>query len=83
MPLPGQIPVMPKSPMGPPVSGGSSPVMSPGSGGGNEAAATASVKSAIDILSPQLANFPFGSEKYDALYKALGSLKKGLGEFRV
>lgn len=79
MPLPGQIPVMPKNVAGPPVAGGSSPVTAPGGGAGNEAAATASVKSAIDILSPQLANFPFGSEKYDSLYKALGALKKTFG----
>lgn len=79
MPLPGQIPVMPKNVAGPPVAGGSSPVTAPGAGAGNEAAATASVKSLLDPLSAQLSKFPFGSPKYNALYEALGKLKKEFG----
>lgn len=70
---------MPKNVAGPPVAGGSSPITAPGAGAGNEAAATASVKSAIDLLVPNLAKFPFGSEKYNALSESLDKLRKVFG----
>ena len=75
-PIPGggQPPVMPKSPVGGPGGPGGTPMVSPGGGAGNQAAAMVGVKKCHDALTGYLNAFPTGTKEQQALFRALSAL---------
>src|ERR1700679_4139635 len=75
-PLPG----LPKSPMGGPGGPGPSPMMSPGGGAGNKAAATQQVKAVIPALLVASMAFEAGSKEQQALLRAISSLNPMFGK---
>jgi hypothetical protein len=60
---------------GAPPHPGGSPVTAPGAGAGNEAAATAAIKSTMAVFYQSLSAFPVGSKKNSAVLAALQALK--------
>lgn len=54
--------------------------MSPGDGAGAEAAADATVKSALPVLHKALLSYPVGSKKYSGLLNALRALTSNFGK---
>lgn len=54
--------------------------MSPGDGAGAEAAADATVKSALPVLHKALLSYPVGSKKYSGLLNALRALTANFGK---
>ena len=68
-PPPGA-PAMPKSPMGGPGGPGASPMLSPGGGAGNKAAAMQSVKAALSALTIASMAFEPGSNAIEAMVSA-------------
>lgn len=87
MPMP---PVMPGSPTGtptmpgnvagqPPAMGGG-PMISPGAGAGNQAAAVAQLKAIMSPMHRALAAFAVGSKEYRAVLSALKALSPIFGE---
>ena len=71
---------MPKSPMGGPQGPGGSPMMSPGGGAGNKAAAVQSVKAVMTILLKASMAFEAGSKEQQALLRAMSSLNPIFGK---
>lgn len=73
-------PVMPKSPVGGPSGPGGSPMLSPGGGAGNKAAATQQVKAVIPALLMASMAFEAGSKEQQALLRAISSLNPIFGK---
>lgn len=71
---------MPKSPFGGPSGPGASPALSPGHGGGNEAAAAADIKGVIPLLTKHLMSFPIGDKRRQALMNAVRALESNFGK---
>lgn len=71
---------MPKSPMGGPGGPGGSPMLSPGGGAGNKAAATQQVKAVIPALLVASMAFEAGSKEQQALLRAISSLNPIFGK---
>ena len=72
--------MMPKSPVGGPGGPGGSPMMSPGGGAGNKAAATQQVKAVIPALLVASMAFEAGSKEQQALLRAISSLNPMFGK---
>src|ERR1700727_560277 len=77
---PGPAPALPKSPVGGPGGPGASPMMSPGGGAGNKAAATQQVKAVIPALLIASMAFDAGSKEQQALLRAISSLNPIFGK---
>ena len=77
---PGPAPGLPKSPVGGPGGPGASPMMSPGGGAGNKAAATQQVKAVIPALLIASMAFDAGSKEQQALLRAISSLNPIFGK---
>lgn len=73
-------PMMPKSPVGGPGGPGASPMLSPGAGAGNKAAAIQSVKPALEVLLKASLAFEAGSKEQQALLRAVSSLNPIFGK---
>src|SRR6266849_4620855 len=73
-------PAMPKSPVGGPGGPGGSPMLSPGGGAGNKAAATQQVKAVIPALLVASMAFESGSKEQQALLRAIQSLNPIFGK---
>jgi len=73
-------PSMPGSPAGGPGGPGGSPVMSPGGGAGNKAAAVQSVKAVMPMLLKASMAFEAGSKEQQALLRAMSSLNPIFGK---
>lgn len=73
-PMPGGGMAMPKSPVGGAGGPGGSPMVSPGGGAGNMAAAMVGVKRAHAALTGYLTAFPAGSKEQQAMFRALAAL---------
>ncbi len=71
---------MPKSPTGGPGGPGGSPMLSPGGGAGNKAAATQQVKAVIPALLIASMAFESGSKEQQALLRAISSLNPIFGK---
>src|SRR6266852_5468553 len=71
---------VPKSPMGGPGGPGGSPMLSPGGGAGNKAAATQQVKAVIPALLVASMAFESGSKEQQALLRAIQSLNPIFGK---
>jgi len=65
---------------GAPPGPGSSPVLSPGGGAGNAAAAGAMVKAVMPAMHKALMAYPVGSKEYKAILRALTSLTPIFGQ---
>lgn len=76
----GGSPSMPKSPVGGPSGPGGSPMLSPGGGAGNKAAATQQVKAVIPALLMASMAFESGSKEQQALLRAIQSLNPIFGK---
>jgi hypothetical protein len=72
--------MMPKQPTGGPGGPGASPMLSPGAGAGNKAAAMQAVKPAIEILLKAAMAFDGGSKEQQALLRAVSSLNPIFGK---
>lgn len=77
---PGAGGALPKSPAGGPGGPGGSPMMSPGSGDGNKAAAVQSVKAVMPMLLKASMAFEAGSKEQQALLRAMSSLNPIFGK---
>src|SRR5579864_856413 len=73
-------PAVPKSPVGGPSGPGGSPMLSPGGGAGNKAAATQQVKAVIPALLMASMAFEAGSKEQQALLRAISSLNPIFGK---
>ena len=73
-------PMMPKSPAGGPGGPGASPMLSPGGGAGNQAAAMQSVKVAMPTLLHAALAFTVGSKEQQALINAYRALTPIFGK---
>src|ERR1700722_14409613 len=71
---------LPKSPVGGPEGPGGSPMMSPGAGAGNKAAAVQSVKAVMPMLLKASMAFEAGSKEQQALLRAMSSLNPIFGK---
>src|SRR5580704_4458603 len=71
---------LPKSPVGGPGGPGGSPMLSPGGGAGNKAAATQQVKAVIPALLMASMAFESGSKEQQALLRAISSLNPIFGK---
>ena len=76
---PGGAP-MPKAPIGGPSGPGGSPMLSPGGGAGNKAAATQQVKAVIPALLMASMAFESGSKEQQSLLRAIQSLNPIFGK---
>ena len=76
----GMPPSVPKSPIGGPGGPGPSPMMSPGGGAGNKAAATQMVKTAIPQLLLASMAFETGSKEQQTLLRAIQALNPLFGK---
>ena len=76
----GMPPSVPKSPIGGPGGPGPSPMMSPGGGAGNKAAATQQVKAVIPALLVASMAFEAGSKEQQSLLRAISSLNPIFGK---
>ena len=65
---------MPKSPVGGPGGPGGSPMLSPGGGAGNKAAAVQQVKAVMPAIMMAMMAFEAGSKEQQALNRALSAL---------
>lgn len=72
--------MVPKSPVGGPAGPGASPMLSPGAGAGNKAAATQQVKAVIPALLIASMAFESGSKEQQALLRAISSLNPIFGK---
>ncbi len=73
-------PSVPKSPIGGPGGPGSSPMLSPGGGAGNRAAAVQQVKAVLPALLHASMAFDAGSKEQQALIRAVQSLNPIFGK---
>jgi hypothetical protein len=73
-------PVLPKSPVGGPGGPGASPMMSPGGGAGNQAAAVQRVKGILPMLLETALAWPVGSKEQRSLVDAFRSLSSAFGK---
>jgi hypothetical protein len=71
---------LPKSPAGGPAGPGSSPMMSPGAGAGNKAAAVQTVKAIMPAILKAAMAFEGGSKEQQALLRAMSSLNPIFGK---
>ena len=67
-------PAVPKSPVGGPGGPGGSPMLSPGGGAGNKAAAVQQVKAVMPAIMMAMMAFEAGSREQQALNRALSAL---------
>ena len=72
--------MVPTAPTGGPGGPGASPMLSPGAGAGNKAAAMQAVKPAIEILLKAAMAFEGGSKEQQALLRAVQSLNPMFGK---
>ena len=81
-PAPGEPPgsAVPKSPIGGPAGPGGSPMLSPGGGAGNKAAAVQTVKALMPGLLKASMAFESGSKEQQALLRAMSSLNPIFGK---
>ena len=77
---PGSGGALPGSPAGGPGGPGGSPMMSPGGGDGNKAAAVQSVKAVMPMLLKASMAFEAGSKEQQALLRAMSSLNPIFGK---
>jgi hypothetical protein len=77
---PGTGGALPKSPAGGPQGPGGSPMMSPGAGAGNKAAAVQSVKAVMPMLLKASMAFEAGSKEQQALLRSISSLNPIFGK---
>lgn len=80
MPLSPAAPSLPGNIAGSPAGPGASPVLAPGAGAGNQAAAGAILKGIIPALHKGLMAFPVNSPQYKAVDKALAALTPVFGQ---
>lgn len=73
-------PIVPKSPIGGPGGPGGSPMMSPGAGAGNRAAATQQIKAVMPALLMSAMAFDSGSKEQQAILRAISSLNPIFGK---
>jgi len=73
-------PIVPKSPIGGPGGPGGSPMMSPGAGAGNRAAATQQIKAVMPALLMSAMAFESGSKEQQAILRAISSLNPIFGK---
>lgn len=71
---------MPKSPIGGPGGPGASPMMSPGGGAGNKAAAIQSIKAVLPAILKASMAFESGSKEQQAVLRAVASLNPIFGK---
>jgi len=71
--------IVPKSPIGGPGGPGGSPMMSPGAGAGNRAAATQQIKAVMPALLMSAMAFEAGSKEQQAILRAISSLNPIFG----
>ena len=71
---------MPKSPIGGPGGPGGSPMMSPGGGEGNAAAAVQSIKAVMPAILKASMAFPSGSKEQQAILRAVAALNPIFGK---
>lgn len=71
---------MPKSPMGGPGGPGASPMLSPGGGEGNKAAAIQSVKAVLPAILKASMAFEAGSKEQQAILRAVSALNPIFGK---
>jgi hypothetical protein len=71
---------MPKSPVGGPSGPGGSPMLSPGGGEGNQAAAIQSIKAVMPAILKASMAFPSGSKEQQAILRAIQSLNPVFGK---
>lgn len=71
---------MPGSPGGTPPGPGASPMVAPGAGAGNTAAAKGIVGQAVKLLVSGMAAFPFNTPEFKAINEALDKLTKHFGK---
>lgn len=79
----GAPPIVPKSPIGGPGGPGGSPMMSPGAGVGNRAAATQQIKAVMPALFMSAMAFESGSREQQAVIRAISSLNPIFGKADV
>ena len=77
---PGAPPMLPKSPVGGPGGPGGSPMLSPGGGAGNKAAAVQTVKALLPGLLHASMAFEAGSKEQQALIRAVSALNPIFGK---
>ena len=80
MPPSGGSPQLPKSPVGGPGGPGGSPMLSPGGGAGNKAAAVQIVKGLLPGLLKASMAFDAGSKEQQALIRAVSALNPIFGK---
>ena len=73
-------PAVPKSPVGGPGGPGGSPMLSPGGGAGNKAAAIQQVKAVIPALLMASMAFESGSKEQQALLRAISAVNPVFGK---
>ena len=73
-------PPMPKSPMGGPGGPGGSPMLSPGGGAGNQAAAVQSIKAVLPAILKASMAFAAGSKEQQAILRAVQALNPIFGK---
>lgn len=78
--MPLTSPTLPGNVAGTPPGPGASPMVSPGAGHGNQAAASAMLKSVIPQLHQALMAFPVNSPEYKSVDKALAALTPAFGQ---
>lgn len=71
---------MPKSPVGGPAGPGGSPMLSPGGGAGNQAAAVQSIKAVLPAILKASMAFPAGSKEQQAILRAVQALNPIFGK---
>lgn len=71
---------LPKSPVGGPQGPGGSPMLSPGGGAGNAAAAVQSIKAVLPAILKASMAFPAGSKEQQAILRAVASLNPIFGK---
>lgn len=74
---------MPRSPTGGPEGPGASPMLSPGSGAGNQAAALAKIKGLVPMLINSMLAFSVGSKEFQQVQRAVESLSSLVGKAQV
>jgi hypothetical protein len=72
--------MLPKSPAGGPGGPGASPMVSPGGGAGNQAAALANIKACMRTMQMSMLAYEPGSKEFQGLMRALSALNPLFGE---
>jgi hypothetical protein len=80
MPHPPGGPQLPGSPAGGPGGPGGTPMVSPGGGAGNQAAAMANIKACMRTMQMSMLAYEPGSKEFQGLMRALSALNPLFGE---